>query len=142
MTTTSAVSKENVEAGLELPLLHFDVSLTTLAKDVAGTRDIYPIHHDPGFAKSNGARDIFLNTMWYQGFLGRYVTDWAGSNSFVRKLGFDMRGTNCPGDHLIARGKVKRVHNEDGRTLADLDVWIDNQHQQDTVVARITVELG
>ncbi|WP_055479845.1 MaoC/PaaZ C-terminal domain-containing protein [Sphaerimonospora mesophila] len=142
MTTPSTSSKENVEAGLELPPLHFDVSLTTLAKDVAGTRDIYPIHHDREFARSNGARDIFLNTMWYQGFLGRYVTDWAGSNSFVRKLGFDMRGTNCPGDRLTAHGKVQRVYREDGRALADLDVRIDNQHQQDTVVARITVELG
>ncbi|WP_169945162.1 hypothetical protein [Microbispora sp. H11081] len=142
MTTTSAVSKENVEVGLELPPLHFDVSLTTLAKDVAGTRDIYEIHHNSEFAKANGARDMFLNTMWYQGLLGRYLTDWAGSNSFVRKIGFDMRGTNCPGDHLVVRGKVTGVRSEDARTLVDLDVSIDNQLQKDTVVARVTVELG
>jgi len=92
-------------------------------------------------AKANGARDIFVNTMFYQGLLGRYVTDWGGPESFPRKLGFDMRATNCPGDTLTLRGKVTKKYQQDGQKLVDLDVRVDNQSQQDTVTARITLEL-
>lgn len=131
-----------VRDGEQLPELEFGpVTVTTQAMDVAGTRDLYPIHHDRDFAKQNGARDIFLNTMWYQGLLGRYVNEWGGPESFLRKLGFDMRGTNCPGDTLRVHGEVTKKYEEEGRKLADLDVRIDNQTEPDTVVARITVEL-
>jgi len=132
---------DSVEESQQLPELVFPVTDTTLAKDVAGTRDIYPIHHDREFAKANGARDIFLNTMWYQGLLGRFATDWGGPESFPRKLGFDMRGTNCPGDTLTVRGTVTRKYEDDGMELVDLDVRISNQLQDDTVVAKLTLEL-
>ncbi|GAA1267520.1 MaoC/PaaZ C-terminal domain-containing protein [Pseudonocardia aurantiaca] len=142
MTMTTAARWADVQELTKLPPLTFEVTLSTLAKDVAGTRDIYPIHHDAGFARRNGARDIFLNTMWYQGLLGRYVTDWAGPDSFLRKLGFDMRGTNCPGDTLTVHGTVERKYAEGDRKLVDLTVHIDNQVQQDSVIARMTVELA
>ena len=133
---------DSVSEGDSMPELGFGpITVTTLAMDVSGTRDLYPIHHDREFAKRNGARDIFMNTMWYQGLLGRYVTDWGGPESFLRRLGFDMRGTNCPGDTLTVRGTVTRKYVEDGKQLADLDVRIDNQDQPNTVVARMTVEL-
>jgi acyl dehydratase len=133
---------DGVSEGDAMTELEFGpITVTTLAMDVSGTRDLYPIHHDREFAKRNGARDIFMNTMWYQGLLGRYVTDWGGPESFVRRLGFDMRGTNCPGDTLTVHGTVTRKYVEDGRKLADLDVRIDNQDQPNTVVARMTVEL-
>lgn len=141
MTTAAGVRWEDVHKGMALPELRFEVTVTTLAKDVAGTRDIYPIHHDPAFAKANGARDIFLNTMWYQGLLGRYATDWAGPEAFLRKLGFDMRGTNCPGDVLTVHGTVTDKREVDGEKLVDLDVRIDNQVHADSVVARMTVSL-
>ena len=82
--------------------------MTTQVMDASGTRDLYPIHHDREFAKANGARDIFLNTMWYQGLLGRFVNEWGGPESFIRKLSFDMRATNCPGDLLTVHGTVTR----------------------------------
>lgn len=134
---------DTVNEGDDLPPLEFGpVTVTHLAKDVAGTRDLYPIHHDREFARANGARDIFFNTMWYQGFLGRYVTEWGGHESLVRKLTFHMRGTNCPGDLITARGTVVKKYEQDGRKLVDLDVRLDNQLGPDQVVAQITLELA
>lgn len=131
-----------VNEGDDLPPLQFGpVTVTHLIKDASGTRDLYPIHHDREFAKKNGARDIFFNTMWYQGFLGRFVTEWGGPESLVRKLGFDMKGTNCPGDVITARGKVTKKYERDGMKLVDLAVSLDNQLQADSVVARMTLEL-
>ncbi len=133
---------DSVSEGQDLPPLEFGpLTLTTLMMDASGTRDSYPIHHDPEFAKANGARDIFVNTMWYQGLLGRYATDWGGPESFLRKLGFDMRGSNCPGDLLNVHGTITRKYEENGMKLVNLDVRIDNQNDSDTVVARMTLEL-
>ncbi len=123
------------------PLEFGPITMTTQVMDASGTRDLYPIHHDREFAKANGARDIFLNTMWYQGLLGRFVNEWGGPESFIRKLSFDMRATNCPGDLLTVHGTVTKKYEQEGQKLVDLDVRIDNQLQPDTVTARITLEL-
>jgi acyl dehydratase len=133
---------DDVAEGTKLPPLEFGpITMTTQVMDASGTRDLYPIHHDREFAKANGARDIFLNTMWYQGLLGRYVNEWGGPESFVRRLSFDMRSTNCPGDTLTVRGEVTKKYEQDGQKLVDLDVRIDNQNESDTVTARIALEL-
>lgn len=133
---------DTVGEGSSMPPLEFGpVTMTTQVMDASGTRDLYPIHHDRVFAKENGARDIFLNTMWYQGLLGRFVNEWGGPESFVRKLSFDMRATNCPGDTLTVHGKILKKYDQDGQKLVDLDVRIDNQDDSDTVTARITLEL-
>ena len=133
---------DTVFEGAGMPPLEFGpITMTTQVMDASGTRDLYPIHHDREFAKANGARDIFLNTMWYQGLLGRFVNEWGGPESFIRKLSFDMRATNCPGDTLTVRGTVTKKYEQEGQKLVDLDVRIDNQMQPDTVTARITLEL-
>ncbi len=131
-----------VTEGQVLPELVIEVTRTTLARDVLGTRDLYPIHHDHEFAKANGARDIFLNTMWYQGIFGRYVTDWAGHESFLRALAVRMHAPNCPGDTLTVRGVVTRRTTQAGRRLVELDLAIDNQLQEKSVTATVAVELA
>ncbi len=138
------LSWDSVQEGDELPRLTFGpVTVTHLVKDAAGTRDLYPIHHDREFARANGARDIFFNTMWYQGFIGRYVTtEWAGHEALVRRLAFSMRGPSCPGDVITARGTVLKKYQQDGRKLVDLDVRLDNQLAPDQVIASVTVEFA
>lgn len=143
MTLATSVEWAQVAEGRQLPPLTFEVSYTTLAKDVAGTRDVYPIHHDPDFAKANGVRNIFLNTMWYQGLVGRFVTEWGGPESFLRRLRVEMKANGCPGDVLTVRGTVlRKLEDAAGRSLVELDVRIDNQLQPDAVIAAVTLELA
>ena len=138
----STTTWDDVAEGQQLPALTFDVTYTTLAMDVSGTRDIYPIHHDPDFATSNGVSNIFLNTMWYQGLVGRFVTDWGGIDSFLRKLKIEMKINGCPGDTLRVTGTVvRKFEDEAGRKLVDLDVRIANGDKPDAVISAATVEL-
>lgn len=142
MATYENLKWDDVEEGQKLHKLQFPVTITTQVVDASGTRDLSPIHHDRDFAKNEaGVRDIFLNTMWYEGFLGRYVNEWAGPESFLRKISFDMRGNNCPGDLVTARGKVIKKYQKDDMKLVDLDIRLDNQLQSDTVIAMLTLEL-
>lgn len=142
MIGISNLGWDEVHEGAVLPELVIPVTATTLARDVLGTRDLYPIHHDRDFATANGARDIFLNTMWYQGVVGRYVTDWAGPEAFLRVLTIRMRAHGCPGDTLAVRGTVTARRVENDRRLVDLDVSIDSQLQAGVTTAQVTVELG
>jgi acyl dehydratase len=138
----AGVPWDQVTVGDELPPLVFEVSRSTLAKDVVGTRDLYPMHHDHEFAQANGVRDIFLNTMWYQGLIGRYANEWGGYESFARKLRVQMNAHSHPGATLTVRGTVLgKSRDEAGRTLVELDVRIANGGRADAVVSRLTLEL-
>ncbi len=131
----------DVEEGDELDGLIFPITMRTLVIDAAGTRDLYPIHHDREFAKEHGARDIFVNTMFYEGLFGRIATDWAGPEAFLRKLRFAMNGPNCLGDTISSRGWVSRKYQEDGRKLLDLEIHLDNEVEKDATIANLSIEL-
>ena len=141
MVTWENVRWEDVEEGQELPELEFPLTFTSMVIDASGTRDIYAIHHDRAFAKQVGARDVFINTLFYQAILGRFVTDWGGRDSFLRKLSFDMRAYNCPGDIMTIRGRVARKYQQDDQKLVELDIHIDKQLGPETTTAQITLEL-
>lgn len=143
MSTTSFATREwsSVNEGDQLTSLTFPISMRTLMIDVAGTRDLYPIHHDREFAKGNGARDIFVNTMFYEGLFGRIATDWAGPEAFLRKLRFSMKSPNCLGDTMVSRGWVTKKYESDGQKLLDLEIHLDNQLGPSATVANLTIEL-
>lgn len=132
---------DDVRPGDQLDSTTLEVTMRRLMMDVSGTRDLYPIHHDREFAKKNGARDIFVNTMFYEGFFGRLATDWAGPEAFLRKLRFSMNAPNCLGDTITSRGWVVGTSVEDGTRLVDLEIHLDNQLGPDATVAYLTVEL-
>lgn len=132
---------DEVAEGDQLSPIEFPVTMRALMIDVSGTRDLYPIHHDRDFAKGNGARDIFLNTMFYEGLFGRLATDWAGPEAFLRKLRFSMHGPNCLGDTITSRGWVVRKYEEGGEKLVDLEIHLDNEIEKDATVAHLTLEL-
>jgi acyl dehydratase len=132
---------DDVKEGDELTSLTFPISMRTLMIDVAGTRDLYPIHHDREFAKENGARDIFVNTMFYEGLFGRIATDWAGPEAFLRKLRFGMKSPNCLGDTMTSRGWVTKKREEDDVRLLDIEIHLDNQIEKDATIANLTIEL-
>lgn len=141
MIAQPRISWDDVVVGQTLDPLQFEVTFSTLARDVVGTRDLYRIHHDPPFAQENGAPNIFLNTMWYQGLIGRFVTEWAGYESFLKKLSVKIRSHGCPGDTLTVDATVVGRAEVDGRLLVDLDLTIGNGHRSDAVVSSVKVEL-
>jgi acyl dehydratase len=141
--TTEFVTRDwaEVNEGDALASVTMPITMRRLMIDVAGTRDLYPIHHDREFAKGNGARDIFVNTMFYEGLFGRIATDWAGPEAFLRKLRFAMKSPNCLGDTIVSRGWVAKKYEQDGEKLLDLEVHLDNQLEQSATVANMTIQL-
>jgi len=114
----------DVNEGLDLEALSYDVTSTTVVLGALATRDWRPQHHDFHFAtQRNGVRDIFLNAPNQAAWFERYVTDWTGSRGRLGRMRFRMKGSVFPGDTMVFTGAVTGTEvDDDGCGWADLDV--------------------
>ena len=133
---------EDVAEGQALPGYDLYLSETKIAEQVSGSQDFYAVHHDREFARAGGHPDIFVNTGFTRAALSRLLTDFAGPEGWVRRLSFEMRRMNRPGDTMKLRGRVTRRYvAEDGSHRVDLDVWVENAREGITTPATATVIL-
>ena len=120
--------------GDTLPPISLPLTLRRSVQAVGATRDYYPVHHDAEFARQSGAEDIFFNTMFLQGFVGRVACEWFGNDAFLRRLVVAMRGSNYVGRTLTAEGVVSNVRDVDGCRLVDTQVTLSTEDGATTEV--------
>jgi hypothetical protein len=103
---TTSLSLSDVGVGDELPAL--DVRLTTavIVGGAIASRDFTPVHHDRSAANAQGLNDVFMNILTTNGYVGRYVTDWAGVDACIKGLAIKLGTPNVAGDTMKMRGKV------------------------------------
>ena len=95
-----------VKVGEKLPELAVPVTTTVIVAGALATQDFTPVHHDKGAAQAQGLPDIIMNTMTTNGFISRYVTDWAGPDAVVKKISLKLGAPNSPGDTMKMNGTV------------------------------------
>jgi len=132
---------EEVQIGDELVGFSLDITPRRLALQVSGSQDWYPVHFDPSFARKAGHPDVFVNTGFLQATLVRVITDWMGEDGFVKRLRFEMRRMQRPGDTMVCKGKVTAKHERDGEALVELEVWAENEREGVTTPGTATVVL-
>src|SRR5262245_182410 len=103
-TTTKRLSE--VSVGEELPPLEIPLSATVIVAGAIASRDYQDVHHDRDLAVQRGSKDIFMNILTTNGYVGRYVTDWAGPEALLRKVDIRLGAPNYPGDTMTLRGRV------------------------------------
>ena len=99
-------SHASVEVGEELPPLDVETTATIVAGGALASRDYTPVHHDKAAAQAQGLPDIFMNILTTNGFVGRFITDWAGPEALLRKVDIRLGAPNYPGDTMTLRGSV------------------------------------
>jgi len=129
---------DEVREGDGLTGFSLELDMTRMVLQVSGTQDFYPVHHDQGFARAAGHADIFINTAFIRGCLCRLLTDWMGSDGFLKGLRFQMRQPSMLGDTIAVGGRVTKKGPE-GRV--DLDVWIETPKRHVTVPGTAVVVL-
>jgi acyl dehydratase len=97
---------EDVKVGQELPPLDVPLTAAIIVGGALASRDFTPVHHDRAAAQAQGMQDVFMNILTTNGFVGRYVTDWAGPDASVTGLSVKLGTPNLPGDTMKLRGKV------------------------------------
>ena len=133
---------EDVQEGQELPTGYtMPITWTKIVHTVSGTRDFNPQHHDPDYCLEMGYERPFVMLNFYQGLLGRLISDWIGEEGFLSRFRMEMRKMNMLYDTMTIKGKVTRKYVQGPEHLVDLDVWIENDKVGLTTPANCTVIL-
>jgi acyl dehydratase len=96
----------DVQIGDELPALDIPLTRTLIVATAIASRDYQDVHHDPGLAQERGSPDIFMNILSTNGFVGRFVTDWAGPDAVLKSVRIRLGVPNYPGDTMTMTGEV------------------------------------
>ena len=104
----------DVSVGDELTPLAVPLTRTLIVATAIASRDYQDVHHDPELARQRGSDDIFMNILSTNGFVGRFITDWAGPDAILRKVAIRLGAPNYPGDTMTMTGKVTAKDDETG----------------------------
>jgi acyl dehydratase len=125
----------------ELPPLKVDLTASVIVAGAIASRDFMPAHHDRDFARAQGAPDLFMNILTSNGYVTRYVTDWAGPRARVRTVAIRLGAPACPGHVMAFSGGVtdRRPEGEEGTGDEIVEVTLQavtglGQHVSGTVV--------
>ena len=105
-TAEASVRPADVRVGDELPTLEVPLTRTLIVAGAIASRDFQIVHHDPYAAVERGSQDIIMNILTTNGFVGRFVTDWAGSAARLRSVKLRLGAPNYPGDTMQMSGRV------------------------------------
>ncbi len=99
---------DEVAVGDDLPPLDVEITATLIVAGAIASRDFQDVHHDRDMAVRRGSKDIFMNILTTNGWVGRFVTDWAGPEALLRRVDIRLGAPNYPGDTMHMTGRVER----------------------------------
>ena len=111
-----------ISAGDELPTFELPLTASVIVAGAIASRDFMPAHHDHAFAVANGSPDIFMNILTTNGYVSRYVTDWAGPHAMVNKIAIRLGAQAVPGSTLRFTGEVVRTEVVGDRGEVDVEL--------------------
>ena len=137
---TRSVRSSEIAVGDELPSFNLPVTSTVIVAGAIASRDFMPAHHDSEFAKAQGAPDMFMNILTTNGYVSRFVTDWAGPEAMVRSIKIRLGVPAVPGQPLRFSGQVSQTSHAEDECVIELAVRASNElgdHATGTVVVTL-----
>jgi len=117
-TTTRAFN--SVSVGEKLPDFNFPISVSFVVGAAVASRDFTPVHHNKAAANASGMANVFPNILSDNGLTGRYVTDWAGPESTIRRINIKLGAPVMPGEDLKFTGEV--IAKDEASGIVDVKV--------------------
>jgi acyl dehydratase len=129
-----------VSVGDELPAFELPVTSTVIVAGAIASRDFMPVHHDADYARAKGSPHMFMNILTTNGYVARFVTDWAGPEAMVRNLKVRLGAPAVPGMPLRFTGQVLQTSEEGDEQVVEVSVRAANDlgdHATGTVVVSL-----
>jgi acyl dehydratase len=129
-----------VAVGDELPRFELAVTSTVIVAGAIASRDFMPAHHDADFARGQGAPHMFMNILTTNGYVARFVTDWAGPEARVRAIRIRLGAPAVPGQPLRFTGQVVAAKEEASERWVEVAVRAANDlgdHATGTVLVSL-----
>ena len=104
--TAAHLTFDDVQVGDQLPPLEIPLDRTLIVAGAVASRDYQDVHHDTEVAREKGSKDIIMNILTTNGFVGRFVTDWAGPDAVIKAIRIRLGAPNYPGDTMTMTGEV------------------------------------
>ena len=132
---------DGVSEGAEIGPFIKHTTTQDLVKYAGASRDFSEIHYDKDFALGVGLPGVILHGALKAAYLGKLMTDWLGDPSALRSLQCQHRGMDFPSESVTCKGRVARKYVEDGQSLADCEISIENSSGQTTAPGQATISL-
>jgi len=136
----SAVSWDDVVEGAAIPAVVDTITARRVIQNPGATGDYFPGHWDPDYARKQGQRAIYANSLHVFGLLDRAVTEWAGPASFLVRRNVRLVSSMYAGDTVTVAGTVVAKRTDDHEV--DVDLTLTNQNADVVCTARSTVRLA
>jgi len=108
----ASVHYAGVAVGDELPAIDVPITRTLIVGGAIASRDYQDVHHDAELAKEKGSPDIFMNILTTNGLVGRFITDWARPDAFIKNVSIRLGAPNYPGDTMRLTGEVAAKYDD------------------------------
>lgn len=126
-----------LSVGDVLPELAIELTPSRIVLGAIASNDPMPVHHDKDTAQGGGLPNVFMNILTQNGWIGRYLCEWAGPGARLEKIALRLGVPNVAHDTMTLSATVTAV---DGPRLT-LDVRSRNRIGE-PVRATATLNLG
>jgi acyl dehydratase len=124
--STTALRASEVAVGDELPPFTLNLTSTMVVAGAIASRDFMPAHHDPAYAKAQGAPDIFMNILTTNGYVARFITDWTGPEAILANIKIRLGAPAVPGKPLRFTGRVTGKRETGGECALEVAIRAAN----------------
>lgn len=125
----------------DIPPIVDEITARRVVQNPGATGDYFPGHWDPDYARRQGQRAIYANSLHVFGLLDRAATEWAGPTSFLVRRNVRLVSSMYAGDTVTVTGTLVEDRADDTGRLVDLDLAITNQDGDVVATSRSTVRL-
>jgi acyl dehydratase len=131
---------DEIAVGDEVPAFELPVTSTVIVAGAIASRDFMPAHHDAEYARSQGAPDLFMNILTTNGYVARFISDWAGPEAMIRKIAIRLGAPAIPGQPLRFSGQVTQKTDGGEECVAEVTIRAAND-LGDHATGTVTVSL-